>query len=100
MHPNYQTLIQFACLFLAYQMSSSSSPYLNLLTIYHKLFCLLFLGSVCMNDSVNESAQNDNNPGNIKRSEERRVGKECRYRWWREHQKTKRTIEEKTVYVS
>src|SRR5438034_6268823 len=27
------------------------------------------------------------------RSEERRVGKECRFRWWREHEKKKKRVE-------
>src|SRR5438046_10450374 len=29
---------------------------------------------------------------NTTRSEERRVGKECRYRWWPDHEKTKKNI--------
>src|SRR5687768_18594379 len=32
--------------------------------------------------------------GGVQRSEERRVGKECRSRWWRYHEKKKRKREE------
>src|SRR5688572_30905392 len=32
----------------------------------------------------------DSRPRKVSRSEERRVGKECRSRWWEEHEKKKR----------
>src|SRR5437773_11675466 len=38
----------------------------------------------------------DVNPAACERSEERRVGKECRSRWWRGHEKKKATNEART----
>src|SRR5205823_11255673 len=34
-------------------------------------------------------------PGNIHRSEERRVGKECRSRWWTDHKKKKVYVDDR-----
>src|SRR5688500_19843272 len=45
-------------------------------------------------DRIAVLSEHDSNLGGTYRSEERRVGKECRYRWWSKHWKRKRKWKE------